>query len=179
MRAPKWLLDGDEPITDRVTAALWHEVGRHDDRDTITRTYHTTPIEAARRDRGATDVAVVCRVCHERVPLRVVDGASARRRRVVSRALPVAWVLLTGILLVAADEVADSRGLLPASGAWGIVAGLVVFFGVGMSTMWLTSVADPGADGVVVLAPGRARRRHLIGSDRSAVVTVEEQRSTP
>jgi hypothetical protein len=80
VRAAAWQLRS-ELVPARSTVALWHEVGRRTRDDTTATVYRTTPITVGRPERGAVEAAVSCRVCRRPVRVRVVDAATARRRR--------------------------------------------------------------------------------------------------
>ena len=150
------------------TVALWHEVGRRTRDDTTATVYHTTPITVGRPARGAVDTAVACRVCCEPVRLRVVDAATARRRRLYGTLLVRGQWLLALALVVAEVTGLGALGVRLESGFPGVLAGLAIVLPVLLSVLGFAEWAERRADGVTIVRPADAR--HLLGSGASAVV---------
>lgn len=155
---------------DRLAVALWHEVGRHVADDITTTVFRTTPIGVLRPTRGTTDAEVTCRVCRAPVPVRVVDGATARRRRLYGTTLRWGQYLLAPALLCTVAMTLASMGLRLGSGLPAVLGWLVVVLPVMLSVLWLAEWAERRADGVTILRPGDAT--HRVGPHRSAVVTL-------
>lgn len=164
------LRSGDEAIAPTVTLAVWHEVGRRIRDDRAATVYHTTPIELARPTRGTADAEVTCRVCGEAVPVRVVDVATARRRRICGEVLAWGQYILAPVLLCAVVMALASWGLRLGSGVAAVLAWLVVVLPVLLSVLGFAEWAQHQADGVTILRHRDAR--HRIGSGGSPVVTL-------
>lgn len=167
MRVPGFLLAGDAPITDRVTVAVWHEVDQRVDGETTTLTFHTTPIEVDRPTEGTVDVDVTCLECRRPVSLRIVDLATARRRRIGSMLGP-AMVLLALPLWF---------GGIAGLGALDLPGGTLTVVSTVLSVIWIMcKLADRAGcdpDGVTILPSDDWR--HRLGSGSASVTTLEER----
>ena len=150
------------------SVALWHEVGRRTRDDTTATVFHTTPITVGRPARGAVEAAVACRVCCAAVRVRVVDAATARRRRIWGTLLARGQFVLA-LLLVAAEVTGlAALGVRLEAGFPGVLAGLAIVLPVLLAVLGCAEWAERRAVGVTILQPGDGR--HLLGSDASAVV---------
>jgi hypothetical protein len=167
VRAAAWQLRSELGPA-RSTVALWHEVGRRTRDDTTATVHHTTPIPVGRPERGAVETAVSCRVCRKPVRVRVVDAATARRRRLWGRLLVRGQFLLALILVCAEVTGLAALGVRLGSGFTGVLAGLAIVLPVLLSALGLAEWAERRADGVTILRPGDGR--HLLGSGGSRVV---------
>jgi hypothetical protein len=164
------LRSGAEPIATTVSVAVWHEIGCRVRNDRTATVYHTTPIEVVRPIRGTADAEVICRVCRELVPVRVVDVATARRRRICGDVLGWGQYILAPVLLCAVVMALASVGLRLGSGLPAVLAWLVVVLPVLLSVLGFTEWAQHRAGGVTILRAGDAR--HRIGSGSSPMVTL-------
>jgi hypothetical protein len=158
----------DEPVPDRSTVALWHEVGRRTRDDTTATVYRTTPITVGRPERGAVEAAVSCRVCRRPVRVRVVDAATARRRRRWGTLLVRSQFVLALVLVCAEVTGLAAFDVRLGSGFPGLLAGLALVLPVLLSALGLAEWAERRAGGVTILRPGDGR--HLLGSGGSEVV---------
>jgi hypothetical protein len=155
-------------VSSPTTIALWHEIGRRTRDDTTATVYHTTPITVGRPQRGAVEAAVSCRVCRRPVRVRVVDAATARRRRRFGTLLVRGQFLLALVLVGAEVAGLAVLGVRLGSGFPGVLAGLAVVLPVLLAALGLAEWAERRADGVTILRPGDGR--HLLGSGASRVV---------
>jgi hypothetical protein len=162
VKTPAW------PVLDRSTVALWHEVGRRTRDDRTTTVFHTTPITVGRPERGTVETAVSCRVCREPVRVRVVDAATARRRRLYGAVLVRGQLLLALALVCAVAVALAALGVRLEPGWAGVLAGLALVLPVLLGALGLAEWAERRAVGVTILRPADAR--HLLGSGASAVV---------
>ena len=153
----------------RPPLALWHEVGRRTENDLTRTVYRTTPIELSHPVRGATDARITCRVCRVPVQVRVVDLATARRRRLWSTLLVPGQFLLALALVGSEVGTLASLGLRMGSGLPAVLAWLVVVLPVMLSVLGFAEWAQRRATGVTILGPPDAR--HTLGSGAAAVVT--------
>jgi hypothetical protein len=104
------------------------------------------------------------------VPVRVVDVATARRRRICGEVLGWGQYILAPALLCAVVMALASLGLRLGSGPAAVLAWLVVVLPVLLSVLGFAEWAQDRADGVTILRNRDAR--HRIGSGGAPVVTL-------
>ena len=155
-------------LSNDLTVALWHEVGRRTRDDTTSTVFHTTPITVGRPARGLVEAAVDCRVCCAPVRVRVVDAATARRRRICGMLLARGQFVLALVLVGAEVAGLTALGVRLGSGFPAVLAGLALVLPVLLAVLGFVEWAERRADGVTILGP--ADPRHLLGSGASPVV---------
>ena len=155
-------------LVDHSTVALWHEVGRRTRDDTTSTVFHTTPITVGRPTRGIVEAAVACRVCCAPVRVRVVDAATARRRRICGTLLARGQLVLALVLVGAEVMGLAALGVRLGSGFPGVLTGLALVLPVLLAVLGVVEWAERRADGVTILGP--ADPRHLRGGGAAGVV---------